>query len=72
MQEETVSKYVHLRVEYYPPNESRKRHIRVKVDAERWDDPEFRQASYLNGQIQVAGGMGSRPVSCTETKRTKT
>lgn len=67
-----TDKQVHLKVEYYPAGEKRKRQIQVKVDAKRWDSPAFNHRSYLNGHIMVAGGVGSRLIKYIETKRTKT
>lgn len=66
-----MSNYVHLRIEYYPRDETRKTHAKMKVDADKWDNV-YDRRSYVNGVVQVAGGRGSRIVSVKETRRTKT
>jgi hypothetical protein len=67
-----MSNYVHIKAEYYPRGESRKQSIKIKVDAERWDNPRFNRISYINGHLQRAAGIGARLQDYKETRRTKT
>lgn len=68
-----MSDFVHLKVEYYPKGERQKTHFKLKTDARKWDKrTNDERVSFVRGALQVAGGVGSRYIKYTETRRTKT